>query len=353
MRNLLPIMLLSLLLPAGWAYSQEQHTFVAGSHDSTTLFSVDIATCTIHNIGTLPIGVFTIACTPNGKLWAIQSNDFGHLYSVDTITGQLTYIDSFDTQGDYVQSLGVLNDSVLLIQCWNDLYGITTNNVHSFRIGSIGYNGYCDMAWLGQDLFIMCYAGTNLDSLFLVKVTFNNGSYPPIASSVRVGNTPSLPRCYGLATYILPNTDTVLIGFADSNAYIINPLDGSYTLFCPVLPDTLYASDATSTIYPSIPIIIDTVNPVDTNHTTIDNPLNNGLMVKIYPNPVKDYLYVNCQYPHAAFVFTDITGKVILSKALKNGINDIYMGFLTSGLYLSSIQIEGNIIYRQKIIKQN
>lgn len=173
-------MLFTLLLPAGFAHGQ-QHVFATSASNSifggahNILTSIDLSNCTSRYIDTLPIGVGTIALTPNGRLWAIQSNDFGHLYSVDTATGQVTYVDSFDTHGDYVQSLGVLNDSILLIQCWNDLYGVTTTNVHSFRIGTVGSYRSGDMTWLGQNLYIIGFrggGGGNPDSMIFDQSDF-------------------------------------------------------------------------------------------------------------------------------------------------------------------------------------
>ena len=346
MKPLFFSMLFALLLPAGLVYSQ-QNVFVAGSHNVTTLCRVNMSNCTIDDIGAFPIGVFTIACTPNGKLWAIQSNAFGHLYSVDTATGQVAYVDSFDTHGTYVQSLGVLNDSVLLIQCDSVLYGVTTTNVHSFRIGNVGNYHSGDMTWLGQDLFIIGFSDANPLNSRIVKVTFNNGSYPPIASAAPVSSTPSLPRCYGLATAILPNTDTVLIGFADSSAYIINPVDGSYTLYCDILPDSLYASDAASTSYPSVPIVLDTVKP-----TNIINPSSSGLKVKLYPNPASRALNVSYESnTKAIFVLIDITGRILLQQQITKGTQQINTASLAAGSYIVMIQAEGMAVYWQKMFK--
>lgn len=349
MKSLFFAILFALLLPACLVHSQ-QRVFVAGSHNITTLCRVELSSCTIHDIGALPIGIFTIALTPNGKLWAIQSNDFGHLYSVDTATGQVTYVDSFDTHGTYVQSLGVLNDSVLLIQCDSVLYGVTTTNVHSFRIGTVGNYHSGDMTWLGQDLYIIGYSDANPLNSRLVKVTFNNGSYPPIASAAPVSTTPSLPYCYGLATYILPNMDTALIGFADSSAYVINPADGSYILYCDILPDSLYASDAASTSYPSVPIVLDTVNP---NPNNIVRPLGNGIQVKLYPNPAGKTLNVHYENnAKAILILTDITGRVIFQQQIKKGTQQINTEPLAAGPYIVTIQAEDGAVYRQKILKE-
>lgn len=355
MKPLFFSILFVLLLPAGFAHSQ-QHVFAASASNSifgeahNILTSIDLSNCTSRYIDTLPVGMYTIALTPNGRLWAIANDTVGaELYQVDTSTGNLTYAGHFDTHGDFVQSIGVLNDSVLLIPCNNDLYGVTTSNVHSFRIGTVGNYRFGDITWLGQDLYIIGCNGYP-DSMFLVKVTFNNGSYPPIASAAPVNNTLSLPYCYGLATIILPNTDTALIGFADSNAYIIDPADGSYTLFCDILPDSLgHFADAASASYPSVPIILDTVNP---NPNSIVSPSGNGLKVKLYPNPATKALNISYESDvKTTLILTDMTGRIMFQKRLVNGTQQVDITPLAAGSYIVIIQAEGMGVCRQKLIK--
>jgi len=348
--------LLFVLLSTGPAHSQ-QHVFAASASNSifgdahNILSSIDLSNCTSHYIDTLPLGVGFIALTPNGKLWAMSNEDSmgGALYQVDTSTGGLTFAGYFDENYYYVQSMGALNDSVLLIQCDSNLYGVITTNVHSFRIGTVGNYNSGDMTWLGQDLYIIGFIGASPLTSHLVKVTFNNGSYPPIASAAPVGNTSSLPRCYGLATYILPNTDTALIGFADSNAYLINTANGSYTLYCSILPDSFgHCSDAASISYPTTPIILDTVNPL-----SIITPSNNGLMVRLYPNPANEALHVSYESnAKATLALTDITGRAMLSRQLTKGTQQIDITPLPAGQYIATIQAENGASYRQKILKE-
>lgn len=169
--------LLLVLLPTGLVHSQ-QRVFAASASNSifgeahNILTGIDLSNRTSCYIDTLPVDVGTIALTPHGKLWTIQSNDFGHLYRLDTAMGQVTYVDSFDTHGTSVQSLCALNDSVLLIQCDSDLYGITISNVHSFRIGTVGNYNSGDMTWIRQDLYIIDLNYANPFNSCLVKSNF-------------------------------------------------------------------------------------------------------------------------------------------------------------------------------------
>src|SRR6218665_1471975 len=105
--------LLFLLLPSGLAHSQ-QRMFATSASNSifgeahNILTSIDLSNCTSHYIDTLPVGMYTIALTPNGKLWALVNDTVGaKLYQVDTNTGGLTYAGHFDTHGDFIQSIGV------------------------------------------------------------------------------------------------------------------------------------------------------------------------------------------------------------------------------------------------------
>lgn len=76
--------LLFMLLPAGLAHGQ-QHVYVPGNHEEAiNLFRVDIASCANQMLDTLPIGVGSIAFTPDGRLWGVNNN-LGNYIRVGTI----------------------------------------------------------------------------------------------------------------------------------------------------------------------------------------------------------------------------------------------------------------------------
>lgn len=145
--------------------------------------------------------------------------------------------------------------------------------------------------------------------------------------------------------------DTALVGFADSNVFIINPADGSYSLFCDILPDSLgHFSDAASMSYPSTPIILDTVNP---NPNNIASPSNSGLIVKLYPNPTSNALQVSYEHnAKAILILTDITGKMLFQQQLIKGVQQINIASLAAGSHIAIIQAENGALYRQKILKE-
>lgn len=61
----------------------------------------------------------------------------------------------------------------------------------------------------------------------------------------------------------------------------------------------------------------------------------------IYPNPVKDVLYINTEIT-SNFTLFDITGKSILKGTIQNGINTIPVSKLYSGIYFLKIATEKN-----------
>lgn len=69
---------------------------------------------------------------------------------------------------------------------------------------------------------------------------------------------------------------------------------------------------------------------------SIENTETSGTFTKIYPNPIKDHLILECNYtePTGTITLTDITGKVLYQQ---NGVletNKIMMGGFAKGVYL-------------------
>lgn len=87
------------------------------------------------------------------------------------------------------------------------------------------------------------------------------------------------------------------------------------------------------------------------NHTLSNNsPLDNKI-IKIYPNPVTNVLYISGENSlELDLVIYDNIGKQIYkSKPSMQGVN---LGHLSSGLYHLVLFDNNKIVHRQKIIKQ-
>jgi hypothetical protein len=345
--------ILALCLPAPASAQSLFVTTVANNifgDAHNVLIKMNPGNCQGSYIDTLPLGVYTIAATANDKLWALSNEDSlgGALYRVDTLNGNLSFAGYFYTEYDYVQSMGALNDSVLLIPCRGKLYGLNTNTVQSFLIGYLGDYYFDDMTWLGQDLYIIASHG-NPNHMNLAKVSFNNGSYPPIAGFTIVNNAPFISGCFGLATRVLPNADTLLLGFAGNKVYNINPLNGTYTPYCSLTPDSLgYFTDAAAVQYPSIPLVLDTLNP-----NSIPEPgQQEAPPFIIYPNPAADVVHLQCKYTGAVLMLTDISGKVLQRYILQKGHNSLSLASYAPGMYMAAVWQDGKIIDRQKLVKE-
>lgn len=105
---------------------------------------------------------------------------------------------------------------------------------------------------------------------------------------------------------------------------------------------------AASLSFPSVLIVIDTVNP----HSII-NPSNIALKIKLCPNPANEAL--NVRYENnakAIFVLTYITGRILLQQQITKGTQQINLVSLAGRPYIAMIQAEDGAVYRQKILKQ-
>ena len=68
--------------------------------------------------------------------------------------------------------------------------------------------------------------------------------------------------------------------------------------------------------------------------------------VNIYPNPVTDGFYVNGLEGTGLFTFTDLSGKVLLTKQVET--NDyVSVGYLPKGVYIVKIATAKGIIERK------
>ncbi|MBA3827993.1 MAG: T9SS type A sorting domain-containing protein [Taibaiella sp.] len=78
-------------------------------------------------------------------------------------------------------------------------------------------------------------------------------------------------------------------------------------------------------------------------------------VIQIYPNPVKDELQIrHTELPHATFVLTDITGKLVATQQLSggNGIERMNVHALPPGVYVYCIISNEVTIARGKVVKE-
>jgi hypothetical protein len=200
------------------------------------LYSLNLNNCTSRLIGNTGQSFQDIAFTPNGNLWGISENS---LYQIDT-TNALIKLIGFSYPGTFTSGLVALNDSTLLGDYNDSLYGINTKNSEGFNIGYIGYEDCGDLSWVDNILYMNTCAQ-------LIRINFNS-NYTNIINSYPINNlNSSLPQMYGLATTMI-NGINKLVGFA--GPYAISTLDGTYQEICENL-DTIGAYGAASMSFPS------------------------------------------------------------------------------------------------------
>ncbi len=99
-------------------------------------------------------------------------------------------------------------------------------------------------------------------------------------------------------------------------------------------------------------IIRDVQFQIDSGNTGIRNN-SEKFEINIFPNPTKDYIYINPNQPinkNSNIELYDRKGKLILRENLYNK-NSIYIGNLASGVYILHLINEGEI-FTKKIIKE-
>ncbi len=72
-------------------------------------------------------------------------------------------------------------------------------------------------------------------------------------------------------------------------------------------------------------------------------------ILSVYPNPASDYLWFSIDGEEADIVLADLTGRILLSKNIKNG-SSIYVGNLENNVYVVTISVNGTT-YQTKFVK--
>jgi hypothetical protein len=82
--------------------------------------------------------------------------------------------------------------------------------------------------------------------------------------------------------------------------------------------------------------------------TSFDMPKDEN--IKIYPNPFNNTVFVFANRG-GNIELIDVSGKVVYSSELSNGINEISTGHFLTGIYFVKVRTKDNIIHTFKIIK--
>ncbi|MBA3663414.1 MAG: T9SS type A sorting domain-containing protein [Bacteroidetes bacterium] len=74
---------------------------------------------------------------------------------------------------------------------------------------------------------------------------------------------------------------------------------------------------------------------------------------KLYPNPAKTSFKVEFEQlpaPGSVMTITDVSGKIVLSKAITEKLNSVEVGSFSKGTYLVKLEERGRILYSEKIL---
>ena len=87
------------------------------------------------------------------------------------------------------------------------------------------------------------------------------------------------------------------------------------------------------------------------NLVEIKEVVSGGIRFKIYPNPFKDQLSIETNYPEADLILRDVSGRVVKRIRITQNTS-ISLGELSSGMYLITLVRGKEIIHHEKIIKE-
>lgn len=274
------------------------------------LYSFDLTNCTRHFIGSTGQGFGDIAFTPDGRLWGIINYE---LYQIDTATGNATLLGNTGIFSP--NNLVGLNDSILLGESQDSLYGFNVNNLSTYLIGYIGYGASGDLTWYDDDLYMI----TPLIKIMLNSSNTAIASVTPISSNV--------PTCEGAVTASFVGDYNSIVGFNGPNLIKVCQIDGSYQSLCPNLNIGGTPGGASIKLATQVP------QPTSCTITGIENVLANNLF-SIFPNPTTNELNIqtNNKQNFNLKIYNTL-GQLVQTGILESYTTIIHIHNLTNGIY--------------------
>lgn len=284
-----------------------------------------------------------IAVTPNGNLWGYSGSK---LWSINPINGQVTEIGwTNPTQGGV--SLVALNNTTLLFVSGGFLYAMNTSTVSVTAIGPVPYNAAGDLTWYDNNLFMPSTEG------LLIKIVLNNTN-TNVVSVTPVNNLSNpIPICEAMITANFEGFDNALIGFSQSEAYKICPIDGSYEPLCSGLITQFPGADSmrlpnqinTPTTCEQILSISETAY---SSYYIVTNPIKQNGLLQIHLNQTTNNQVVKID------IF-DMQGHFLLTKKENPNSETISLNItnyaLSRGMYIVRISSNSKSKYLKLIVE--
>ena len=83
----------------------------------------------------------------------------------------------------------------------------------------------------------------------------------------------------------------------------------------------------------------------------IENIYADKNAIRVFPNPVEDYLFVTCQDPAStSIVLFDLSGKVVLRQQLSSKLNKVKLPEMGPGIYLYQISRDRVTLTQGKLL---
>ncbi|GGG60389.1 T9SS type A sorting domain-containing protein [Epilithonimonas arachidiradicis] len=183
-------------------------------------------------------------------------------------------------------------------------------------------------------------------------------------ATMKNGNTYSL-HYFALGNMVIPkntwitlsyyyNEDTGQVNWVTPNGNFFTNISTSVvTGFYPTHFNIAYMPDSSSQLTTAYTSAFDNyfVEAMDSTALSVGTPIgDNDVVLKIFPNPVKEKLYIHTKSPLKNVEIRDFSGKLLKNLNSKSS-SEIDLKSLKNGVYLITVKTENNV-YTDRIIKQ-
>jgi len=306
--------------------AQSDHFFVTVSGGD--LYKVHIQACSTTYVGPTGYGFGDIAMTPSGDLYGIVG---GEIYRIDTTNASTTYIGQSTAPGI---AMVALTDATLLVEYAEDLYAISTVDATTTYIGNIGYGALGDLTDYFGDLYMS--AGGQL-----IRID-SEDNFATILSVTPIGTIdPNMPICEGLATAMIVDGQSSIVGFSYPDLFCFSAIDGAYVPICqPPLPDGVPGAAWA----PSAPTLASGCGGISTSQDQIQP--DHGIQLLLSSDNIEVIMPNDLKAQEVRL--RDAMGRLVKTSVLSTSAT-IQLNGLTSGLYAVEI-VSGNKQFVERFI---
>jgi gliding motility-associated-like protein len=226
------------------AHAQESYFVTAANNNLGALYRFYPESCTIDTIAQC-VGGYDIAITPSGRIFGANGDGVIEIFTgtgfYDCTFGSFLNFNDLGFIGP--NGLIAVNDELLI--GGTQYGGLFRVNYDAGEVTPVnGAIGACE----GDIAF---YAGRYYMSSGIQLVSFLYDVNSNTLSDLQIIGGISLPNLvYGLTTVGTASCNggnTKMLAFADSSVYVVNPIDGTCTIFCPSL-GSIFVNGAMSTL---------------------------------------------------------------------------------------------------------